>query len=320
MAVDSDAMQKEKNQQPLPGVWATIAGGFDLATKHWWLLLLPILLDTLFWVGPRLSIRPLIEQNAAVLAPPFNQAGISLTELGQQINLLTYLSLPVIGVPTLMGGLAPLETPLVPFVWNVDSVLIWPLLFVGLSLAGLVLTGVYFSLIAAALRSEQDEAVPFWRFLVVSLFRLFLLSLVFLALLLVIWLPMLPVVLILVLLGSQIGAMIILMMGFTFAAIYLAFTVHGIFLNGRPTGRALAESVRLVRRHFNPTITFFMLIIFSRGLLNMLWRLVDNGTWLTFVSILAQSFISTGLIAATFIFYRDRYALEFNPQPTPVIN
>lgn len=255
-----------------------------------------------------------------MLAPAFNQAGISLSDLADQINLFTYLSLPVIGVPTLMGGLVPLDTPLQPFVWEVDSVLIWSLLFVGLTLVGLVLSAVYFSLIAAALRSDQQETAPFLQFLVVSLFRLFLLSLVFLVLLLVIWLPMLPIVLIMALVGGQFGASIILMTGFAFVAIYMAFSIQGIFLNGRPTGRALVESVRLVRRHMSSTMALFLVVIFLRGLLNMLWRLVDNGTWLTFVSILAHSFVSTALVAATFIFYRDRYAQEFNPNPTPVIN
>lgn len=312
-------MQNEKNQPSLPGIWATIASGFDLTTKHWWLLLLPVLLDTLLWIGPRLSVQTLIEQTISMLGSSFTMAE-PLREMGQQINLFGYLGLPVIGVPTLMGGLTPLETPLQPMVWDVRSMLVWSLLFVGLIFAGLVLTAIYFSLIAAAVRHEQAGWVSFIRHLFVSLLRLIILSVAFVVLLLLIWLPLLPVALALFLLGGELLASLVLWAGFALVAIYLAFSLHGIFLNDRPTGRALVESMRLVRRHLNSTIALFLWVFMTRTLLRMLWLLADNGSWLTFVSILGHSFVSTALVAATFIFYRDRYAQEFNPNPTPVIS
>jgi hypothetical protein len=314
LAADSDRMQNQKNQPPLPGIGATIASGFDLTTKHWWLLLLPVLLDTLFWIGPRLSVRPIIEQTISMLGPSFPLAE-SLMELAPQINLFAYLGLPVIGVPTLMGGLAPLETPLQPFVWNVDSMLVWFLLFVGLLFAGLILTTIYFSLIAAAVRHQPGGVGAFIHQLLVSLLRLFLLSMVFIAVMLVIGLPLLPVLLALAYIGGEVLANIVLLTAFTLAAVYLAFSLHGIFLNDRPTGRALVESVRLVRRHLNSTVALFLWVFVTRTLLRALWLLADNGSWLTLVSILGHSFVSTALVVATFIFYRDRHALEFTAQP-----
>ena len=130
-----------------------------------------------------------------------------------------------------------------------------------------------------------------------------------------IWLPLLPIALALLLLGGELLASMVLWTGFALVAIYLAFSLHGIFLNERPTGRALVESVRLVRRHLSSTIALFLWVFLLRALLRMLWMLADNGSWFTFISILGHSFISTALVAATFIFYRDRYALEFAAQP-----
>jgi hypothetical protein len=135
---------REKNT-PVLGVAATIAAGFDLTAKHFWLVLLPTLLDAFFWLGPRLSFRTLLERMVSLWP-----AGASLEEmsgrllaLASQTNLFTSLSVPVLGVPALMVGIMPEKTPLMPPIIEVENVPLLFLLFVIFNLVGLLLTGGY---------------------------------------------------------------------------------------------------------------------------------------------------------------------------------
>jgi hypothetical protein len=41
----------------------------------------------------------------------------------------------------------------------------------------------------------------------------------------------------------------------------------------------------------------------------------DSGTWVTAINLLAHAYISTALIVALFIFYRDRYAAFLQAAP-----
>ena len=82
---------KKENSVPLPGVWRTIAAGFDLTSKHLWLLVLPVVLDTFLWLGPRLSGRILIERLVALLPSDQAVADLSaqLLALAPRTNLFT---------------------------------------------------------------------------------------------------------------------------------------------------------------------------------------------------------------------------------------
>jgi hypothetical protein len=45
-------------------------------------------------------------------------------------------------------------------------------------------------------------------------------------------------------------------------------------------------------------------VVLSEGL-DVLWRVPKDASWLTLVGLAGHGFISTGLLAATFIYYRD---------------
>ena len=107
---------KQENSAPLPGVWQTIAAGFDLTSKHLWLAILPIILDCFLWLGPRLSGRPIIERLAAMMPadPAVGDLSAQLLALAPRTNLFTSLSIPLVGLPALMVGATPEKTPLTP--------------------------------------------------------------------------------------------------------------------------------------------------------------------------------------------------------------
>ena len=55
-------MHEQEKSTTLPGIFATISAGFDLTARHLWLLLLPVILDIFYWLGPRLRFQNLITQ------------------------------------------------------------------------------------------------------------------------------------------------------------------------------------------------------------------------------------------------------------------
>jgi hypothetical protein len=118
---------------------------------------------------------------------------------------------------------------------------------------------------------------------------------------------------ILFLINSGLGSIVILVGPFLliWVVIYLVFAPSGIILNGRPVFRAVVESVRIVQANLPATLIFLLAVLLISTLVDWLLIMADGGTWLTLVNILAHAFISTALLAAIFIFYRDRYHQQF---------
>lgn len=316
-------MRKEEQITSKPGVLATIAQGFDLTSKQPWLLLLPVLLDIFYWLGPRLSLRPLIEQLAA-LAPqegPIVAYSALLLELAPRTNLFTTLTVRFVGVPALMVGVTPAVTPLSPPVFELTSWTVLAGLLAAFALLGLLLTAVYYILIAHALRRQEHGGPPLsrsawaldvgrtWR-------RLVGLMLVFIVNVLVVYTPLAIVSGLVMLLNSFLG-LLVLMIGpvlIFWLVVLMSLTPAGMAVNGRPLWPALLESVRLVYANWVPTLTLLLAIVVISTLLDWLLVLADTGGWLTLANIFGHAFVSTALVAALFIFYRDRYALAFREQ------
>ena len=168
-----DVKTKEESPRPL-GVIGSLTAGFEMLGRHLWLITLPVLVDLLLWLGPRISIAPLVEQFAAFLtsrsAPDpamvgqIRQAAHLLEEFGERSNLLALLSaLPLLNVPSLLaqhapGLSSPLGEPLVMLNANVLIVIAWAVILVpiGLVLGFLYLNGVARSV--RAMRPQDDEA------------------------------------------------------------------------------------------------------------------------------------------------------------------
>ncbi|MGD2079020.1 MAG: hypothetical protein PVH18_11600 [Chloroflexota bacterium] len=301
----------EQQPQPPPGIVATLAAGFELTTAHLWLILLPIFLDVIYWLGPRLGIvkltdqllRPLLEE------PSVQEAASQIIDMASGINMLTSLSVPLIGIPALMGGETPEVTPLQAQVYELDNVMAMLVLQIGLSLAGLFLAALYLGLISLALEDEDKRPSRFVEFAVATLkngARLLALGLVFVALLIMVWLPLLPIALLVGLVAGGL-AIYVMLSGFVLVVTYLSMSVPGIVLKGRPVVRSVWESIRMVHRNALPTVTLLFLVVLISSGTNWLWRLADDGSWLTVVSIAGHAFVSTALAAAIFIFYRDRW-------------
>lgn len=314
-------MQKQEETTALPSIWNTLAAGFELTTRNLWLLVLPVLLDAFLWLGPRLSFGPLVQQLLAQL--PVDTALMDprpmLDLISTRTNMFTYLSVTGVGVPALMTGLTPERTPTTPLLVDIDSWGTWLLLIVGLTVVGLLLAAVYYTLIATAV--VRDERQPLDRnaatagavlqWIGRTWLRFTVLALLFIALFLLI---MMPIALIgaFVALLSQLLATLVLLAApviLVWVLVFLSYSPQGMVLSRRPFFRTLADSVRLFQTNLMPALSLLLVVVLVRQLLSWLLLSADDGSWLTLVSILGHAFVSTALIAAMIIFYRDRYRL-----------
>lgn len=315
-------MQNQPKHRTLPGVSATLAAGFDLTARHLWLILIPVLLDGFLWLGPRLSIRPLIEQ-LSVYWPQDPNLEPMLTQLlavAPYSNLYSLLSIPLIGVPVLLAGLAPEKTPLPTAVSEISSPVVWFAYFSLFLLIGLMLTAIYYSMVAQVVRKGQEtepvSSMPkFLNQVARTWLLLFLVGIFLFLLALILYLPMSlitfavtllsPILGLLVLLGGLLVMMWVVLAGF--------FLPQSVTLYGRPPHVALQESFIIIRRYGSSALTLILAVILVRNLLGQALMFMEDGSWITAVSILAHAFVSTSLLAAVFIFYRDRIRVM---QPT----
>jgi hypothetical protein len=167
-----DATTREESARPL-GVIGSLAAGFEMLGQRLWLIGLPVLLDLLLWLGPRLSIAPLLKQFVALLlaqptadptmAPQVAQATQMLEQFGDQFNLFSLLAaLPLLNVPSLLaqhvpGRASPLDGPRVLLATNVLTPMAWGVVLVPM---GLLLGFLYLNSLARqvrALRSPDEE-------------------------------------------------------------------------------------------------------------------------------------------------------------------
>lgn len=305
-------MQKQEETRTQPGVWQAIVTGFDLTAKHPWLLILPILLDLFFWLGPRLQFQSLITDLIATLPqdPQLLEFMGPLTEVAPRTNLFTVLSVPLIGVPTLMATLSPETLPLQPAAWEVDSWGVWVALFMGLLVIGLLLTAVYYLMITAVV--SQPPGRIDWRYwagkFAPATRRLFALALLFVAISLLIYLPISFVGAIAFLIAAPIGTLILLVapLVLVWVVIYLSMSPQIIYLEERPALRAARESLSFVQRNLLPLLLLLLLVLLAGTVVDWLLVLAENGTWLTLINIAGHAFVSTALVTALFVFYRDR--------------
>lgn len=312
-------MNQQVDQQEAPrGVMATIAAGFDLTTKHWGLLLLPVALDLFYWLGPRLSFDTVLRQVLTFWQEQTELAQVSgfdfslLLEAAPQTNLFTSLSVPFLGVPAFVVGIIPENTPLAVNTIEIASMGVVFLFFLFLTVVGLLLTAVYYNLIALSLQQPTPtitvgtftiKTVRNWLQLLVFCFAI-------LFMMFILYMP-LTIISALASLLSPVLAMMILfiapvLMGWLL--IYFFFAPHGLILNGRSLWTAMIESMMLVQQNLTPTLSFILAIIIIGQLLDWLLLMANDGSWFMIVSIMAHAFVNTALVVASFIFYQERLA------------
>ena len=313
-------VQKQGQTTALPGVFSTLSAGFELTTRYLWLMLLPAALDFFLWIGPRLSFRTLLQGliTTSVAQLPADVLTIDvapLMEAAGRINHFAYLSVSLLGVPTLMAGPIPDKTPIAPAVIDGGGLGAWLGLLVLFTLVGLLLTAIFYNLIAYALRRAMAAPLPPFgpsRFVsrtIHTWLRLVGLLALLLVLVLVLTIPVALLAGFLTLLSQTFGVFV--MFGafvlILWLIMFLSYTPQGMLLNPRPFFTVVVDSVRLFQRNLPTAMGLLAVVVVVRQLLSFILLRADSGTWVTAINILAHAYIATALTVALFIFYRDRF-------------
>jgi len=307
---------------PPPGVIGSLRAGFDAVSRHVGLIVLPAVLDILLWLGPRLSVDGLL---SPVLTLVFNQARLTVTsaadlsqyaqiqaafkEVVERFNLLSLLGrLRVfpIGVSSLSAQTMPIETPFgsQPVLEVSSSPLV---LGLGLLLivSGWVIGGLYFRWVSGtALGEMQPERgiSSLW-----AILQTLILSVTWMVGLLVFLIPTMFLLVVLMKLNPALasGVLFVLLILSFWLIVPLFFTPHGIFVRKQNAFYSIFTSLRMARFTL-PTSGLFVVCVFllTTGL-NYLWSVPPDNSWMKLVGIGGHAFITTALLAASFVYYRD---------------
>lgn len=247
------------------------------------------------------------------------QAVLLLEQAGEQFNLFSLFSvLPLLDVPTLLAQRVPgMVTPLgEPRVLLVTSVFV---LVVGVAMiipVGLVLGFFYLNGLARRIRAarysnenetEGTEQVVrvrsgLGKFINVFLFVTGLLTagMVFVSTWsLVVGVVMLispPFGFLVWSLGIGLGGYLIL---------HLLFVIPGVLLGERGLFQATVESFMLIQTRFPSVVGLILLAAVIYEGLGFVWSLPSGDSWSLLVGILGNGCVATGLMAGTFVFYRE---------------
>jgi len=226
----------------------------------------------------------------------------------ERINLFLALrSLPV-GIFSLLTSVLPIKHPLgSPIFWDIPSfggaVFISLLIF----LIGLGVASIYFSSVRqAALFDEIKWRKVFRDFPRVSLQSL-LLSLMWLILFMAIMVVGSCAATGVTFFSISLGQIVIILFGvISFWLIFpLFFSPHGIFSQGEKAWISLINSIRLTNMTFMKTSVFIILALLINQGLNLVWQIPPEDSWLMVISIIGHAFVTTGMLAASFVYYQE---------------
>jgi hypothetical protein len=230
------------------------------------------------------------------------------------VQFLPVYNLPLVGLPVLLAGreAGTLPFSLTPPVWEISS----PMTMLGVRMlamgVGLVLGSLYVGLIAEQVRTGGVDVRRLLRRWPINLLWVVLLIVLLPVLLMVIFVPFVLLASGLSMFGgfmSYVGAAFLVVgMFVTFSiAVFMIFTIHGVFLNERGLLSASWDSVRVVQWNTTATMMFLMMLMVLGMAMTYVWTLAPTGSWVAILGMIGNAFITTGLIVASFVFFKDRY-------------
>jgi len=311
------------------GIIDTLTAGFHTTLRKPWLLVIPLLLDLFLEFGPKVSILPAYDRALNTLkesilatedlAATDVGAVLDATELGflrtavEEYNLLSIVSPSRVLLPSI-ASIRPVD-------WEADRIieisssgqaLGTAVLLIGL---GLFAACIYWTLMAQEIRGRRASLSGMSRS--IPLFWLRGLALVGLALVVLLGLTGVGVAVsfiaeLFLLMGASFitqGILSLFVLGSWLAAVwafvYLFFVPQAITMTEARPLTAVRQSFAIVRSRFWQSVGLVLLINIITAGLAYLWGMLMGSTGGRLVAIVANAFIGTGLLGATFIFFRD---------------
>lgn len=313
-------VEKLEKLPPPPGIIGSLRAGFDVVSSHVWLILLPIFLDSFLWLGTRLSAGPLYSAmvnsmlefiKSRPMPAEEVKAVTDSVELFSRFNWLSWVRTFPVGIPSLEAFAIPAEsflrTPLgLREAINLESY--WALLgwTMFIILAGWVGGSIYFRWVSLAVFGEAEARIGILR----AIFQTVILSILWLICLTIILTPIMLIVGLAGLFSATLAnalLFVILLLSYWLVVPFF-FMPHGIFARRQNAFYSFYSSLRMTRFTL-PTSGLFVFTSFllSKGL-DFLWSVPESDTWMKLVGISGHVFISTTILAASFVYYRDMNA------------
>jgi len=306
-----DVLKKE-NLPPPPGIINSLKAGFDLTANHITVILLPFLLNLFLWLGPRLRMDALFNSIKADMLSIWQSGGIPAADIQRamdlyeavisNINLFWLFHTVPVGISSLFLSQGVTQTPLGdPVVWQVSaaSLLIWIFSLISLGWVG---GGLYFRSIAWLVNVEA-QSLNAVRLIVQTI----LISFAWGILLAFVGIPFFLILAVVLQLNAVLANLVVLFLSLAsmWVIVPLFFWSHGIFIKQQNVITAMLSSVQMMRFSL-PTSSLFVLTVFLLTFgLNFLWSIPPEDSWITLLAIFGHSFVSTALLASSFVYYKD---------------
>ena len=302
---------------PLPGVIRSIKKGFNLVSKHAYLLVIPLVLDLFLLFGPKLRINEALQPtiNAA-----FSQMGSGLTRTGaaqfdaladltgellSTINLFGFIRTYPVGVNVLFSAAGD-STPLgMSATVQMRSLLliIWVMfLMMGI---GIAVGTLYYSLIAdRCVRSTRKFSFAnYWK----QFLSVLLLCLILFTVILIFSFPASCLFTAAAMMSSFMYTVLLLIMAMVICWIIIPiyFIVFSIFTDRLNFSGAVKQSVRMFGWSGGIGLRYMLFAVLISYGLGYVWAIPPQSSWMILISIFGHAFISTALLTGALILFKD---------------
>lgn len=294
--------------------------GFNTVANNIYLVLFPLLFDLLLWFGPRIQVKDLLlpVSNAFFTkflenaTPEMSEVMTGSQDLWQsilgRINLVGLLQSFPVGVFSLMASIKPVQNPLgAPLTWEVNSSLQLIGIWLVFALLGLMLGSLYFHQVARCCSKEPNSSS--FRVIAIQALQTILLTIFLILLIILLTVPTSILISVMVLINLLIAQLVLILVLLVFVWLFLPlfFSPHGIFYYNQRALSAMLTSARVVRFSLPATTLFILLVVLLGQGINLIWAIPPETSWMMLVGIAGHAFTSTGLLASSFIYYRNNY-------------
>jgi hypothetical protein len=190
-----------------------------------------------------------------------------------------------------------------PAVLEVDSAVNLLGLLLLLTVLGWILGGFYFRSVAALVVSDAPAAGQ-------AVVQTLLYSTGCSLLSWILGLPLLVVIYILYTINTLVGEGAILILAFLslWLIVPIFFSPHGIFVRKQNAFASFLGGFQLTRFTLPATSLFVLTVVLLGMGMNVLWSMPAVDSWLALVGFMGHAFITTALLASSFVYYQDMTA------------
>lgn len=327
--VKLDVMERNETIKIIapPRAIPSIITGVNYIEQKPYLILLPVILDLLLWLGPNFSIKNLAEnlatrlslnallvnETAALDTQPLIDLFNQIATFGASYNVLSLLSTFPLGIPALLKNADTLQKPfgVVNAIESTSfsSLFLWAVL---LPLIGLVLGSVYLFILSENIGKEKKKAF------LKNCLNAIIYSITLAVVLVVGSLIPLAIGSMVAIISPAIGQFVLLtLLMVVFWLLLPAFYgIIPIFLENQTFIQAIVSTYRTMGLRYKVpmgnnqaiflvprSINFTLLIFIIYQGLNIIWRIPDSSSWFLLIGIIGHAFISTALLLACFDYF-----------------